>query len=157
VAQYLLSIFDQALIMYEQAIGMQTTVQVAQQLRVLEGRMTWLTYMVASFIGVKTVNDSRKNRDELIWDGRLSRCVFQLIQTADGRLNSALGMGICDSKLEIAILNYFKFFGKIYMCSIDSVDVFAVVVRDNSTNDKKNGSEKMLSVSILLSFLFHST
>ncbi|KAJ1421190.1 armadillo-type protein, partial [Ochromonadaceae sp. CCMP2298] len=43
VAQYLLSMFEQALTLYEQGISVPPSAQVMQQLAVLEGRMTWLT------------------------------------------------------------------------------------------------------------------
>jgi exportin-7 len=55
VAQYLLSVFEQALTSYDQGINLAAnlspTREVRQQLLILEGRMTWLTYMVASVIG----------------------------------------------------------------------------------------------------------
>ena len=115
VAQYLLTMFEQSLTMYEQGISMASTRQIITQIQVLEGRMTWLTYMVASVIDAQTTNDPRKGQNELMWDGRLSRCVFQLIQIIDFRLNSTSGQGKCDTKLEVAILNYFKSFKKIYL------------------------------------------
>jgi exportin-7 len=95
VAQYLLSLFEQSLTLYEQALSMRVgvtpsprfdnTPQMHQQCLVLEGRMTWLTYMVSSVIGAQTVPDPRKGQGDLIWDGRLSRCVFQLVQLLDFR------------------------------------------------------------------------
>ena len=115
VAQYLLTMFEQSLTMYEQGISMAATSQILTQIQVLEGRMTWLTYMVASVIDAQATNDPRKGQSELLWDGRLSRCVFQLIQIIDFRLNSTSGQGKCDTKLEVAILNYFKSFKKIYL------------------------------------------
>ena len=118
VAQYLLSLFEQALSVYDQLVNSNTTthtVQISQQLLVLEGRLTWLTHMVAAVIGAQTTSDPRKGQGDLIWDGRLSRCVFQLVQLVDFRLNHTNGQGKCDSKLEIAILNYFKSFKKVYM------------------------------------------
>lgn len=115
VAQYLLSMFEQALNLYEQGLSMAVTPQVHQQLEVLEGRMTWLTYMVAAVIDAQTASDPRKGQEELLWDGRLSRCVFQLVQVIDFRLNGTSGQGKCDSKLEVAILHYFKSFKKIYL------------------------------------------
>ncbi len=120
VAQYLLSMFEQALSMYEQGVAMTASPQMQSQLQVLEGRMTWLTYMVASVIDAQATNDPRKGQGELIWDGRLSRCVFKLIQIVDFRLNGTSGQAKCDSKLEVAILHYFKSFKKVYMYSIDS-------------------------------------
>eukprot|EP01034_Spumella_vulgaris_P021786 gene21786-27855_t len=168
VAQYLLSMFEQALTMYEQGINLPPTPQVAQQLQVLEGRMTWLTYMVASVIDAQTTNDPRKGQGELIWDGRLSRCVFQLIQIVDFRLNNTAGQGKCDSKLEVAILNYFKSFKKVYMYSIDSAGgivgstpslsmvpggspahpllSLALSYSGKAADDKEGGSTEILSV-----------
>lgn len=72
--------------------------------------------MVAAVIGAsQSQPDPHKGQTDLLWDGRLSRCVFQLIQLVDFRLNTTNGQGKCDNKLEIAILNYFKAFKKIYM------------------------------------------
>ena len=89
VAQYLLSLFEQSLTLYDQIQqpnpADSSSSQVRQQMCVLEGRMTWLTYMVAAVIGVQTVPDPRKGQGDLIWDGRLSRCVFQLSQLVDFR------------------------------------------------------------------------
>lgn len=89
VAQYLLSLFEQSLSLYDQIQqpnpADSSSSQVRQQMCVLEGRMTWLTYMVAAVIGVQTVPDPRKGQGDLIWDGRLSRCVFQLSQLVDFR------------------------------------------------------------------------
>jgi exportin-7 len=89
VAQYLLSQFEQYLSLYDQIqqpnAGNSLSPQLRQQMCVLEGRMTWLTYMVAAVIGVQTAPDPRKGQGDLLWDGRLSRCVFQLAQVVDFR------------------------------------------------------------------------
>lgn len=115
VAQYLLTMFEQCIGMYEQGLSMATTPQVQQRLEIVEGKMTWLVHMVSAVIDAQTSTDSRKGQAELVWDGRLSRCVFQLIQIVDFRLNGTSGQGKCDSKLELAILSYFKSFKKVYM------------------------------------------
>ena len=85
VAQYLLSHFEQALTLYDQIPLSSMTQQGRQQICVLEGRMTWLVYMVSSVIGAQAVSDPRKGQGDLMWDGRLSRCVFQLVQLVDFR------------------------------------------------------------------------
>ena len=89
VAQYLLVVFKQSLGSYEVNINMAITSSLTPQLRkqllILEGRMTWLTYMVASVIGAQTATDPRKGHGDLIWDGQLSRSVFQLVQLIDFR------------------------------------------------------------------------
>jgi exportin-7 len=115
VAQYLLSMFEQSLTHYEQGITLAATPQLRQRLLILEGRMTWLTYMVAAVIDAQATTDPHKGQAELLWDGRLSRCVFKLVQVVDFRLNGTSGQGKCDAKLEIAILNYFRAFKKVYM------------------------------------------
>jgi exportin-7 len=85
VAQYLLAVFEQTLSAYEQITKMSPTQQVVQKLLIHEGRMTWLTYMVASVIGAQSTSDPRKGQGDLLWDGQLSRCVFQLVQLVDFR------------------------------------------------------------------------
>eukprot|EP01041_Mallomonas_annulata_P002473 gene2473-4803_t len=123
VAQYLMTLFENALNHYEKSVqitGSGITSAIQHQLKLLEGRMTWLTYMVGAVIGAQATGDARKNKSEQIWDGQLSRCVFRLVQLLDYRLGSTGGQGKCDSKLEIGILNYFKSFKKVYM--MDSVN-----------------------------------
>lgn len=118
VAQYLLSMFETSLTHYEQGITLASSPQVRQKVMVLEGRMTWLVYMVAAVIDAQSASDPHKGQAELLWDGRLSRCVFKLIQTIDFRLNGTAGQGKCDTKLEIALLHYFKAFKKVYMLDV---------------------------------------
>jgi hypothetical protein len=88
-------------------------------LSVLEGRMTWLTYMVSAVIDAQTspahTSDPRKGNKEIIWDGRLCRCVFQLVTILDFRLNSTSGQGKADTKLEIALLMFFRSFKKTHL------------------------------------------
>lgn len=115
VAQYLFTTFEQALGLYEQGISMPASPQIAEQLEVLEGKMTWLTYMIGAIIDSQSNSDPRKSQAEMLWDGRLSRCVFQLIQVVDFRLTGTSGQGKCDEKLEIAILNFFKTFKKMFL------------------------------------------
>ena len=89
VAQYLLAVFEQSLKLYDVsiniAISQPITTQLKKQLLILEGRMTWLSYMVASVIGAQNSIESKKCQGDLVWDGRLSRCVFQLVQLLDFR------------------------------------------------------------------------
>jgi len=117
VAQSLINVFEQLLGQYMQGITMAQTPQVAMQLKVIEGRMTWLTYIVAAVIGAQS--DARKSTAELQWDGRLCKCVFILCKTINERLKTTGGAGKCDEKLEISILQFFKSFKKVYM--LDSV------------------------------------
>ena len=112
VAQHLLHLFDECMRLYVEALAQYNphNEQLMAHIRVLEGRMTWLTHMVAAVIGAQTPSDPRRTGSELELDGALSQRVFQLVQTLmanPGRL--------CDKKLEQAILNYFKSFKKVYM------------------------------------------
>lgn len=156
IAQYLLNNFEQALGLYHQYmiviynnpavntsilanlptnntilsnINSFTNAQIVNQVAILEGRMTWLTYMIAAVIdNAATGADIRKNYTELMWDGRLSRCVFQLMTVLEYKLSypaaNALHAPVCEQirynrNLEIAILHYFKAFKKMYL--LDSI------------------------------------
>jgi len=119
VAEYLIRSFEQALGMYEQTISAPPSQMMAKQSIILEGRMTWLMHISAAVIGWQSSPDPRKGQGELIWDGSLCRCAFRLVNIVDKRLASSNGQGKADSKLEIAILSFFKSFKKVYM--MDSV------------------------------------
>lgn len=51
---------------------------------------------------------------DIVWDGQLSRLVFQLIQIIDYRLGNSGGSEKCDEKLELAILCFFRSFKRSY-------------------------------------------
>eukprot|EP01039_Chlorochromonas_danica_P010658 gene10658-11818_t len=119
--------------------------QMIQQIQILEGRMTWLTHMVAAIIDSNanpSSTDLRKNQSELIWDGRLSRCIFTMIAIEEFKLlpylsssdggaggggggggGGGAGAGVSkvheeiqhNEKLELAILNYFRSYKKMYL------------------------------------------
>jgi exportin-7 len=110
VAQYLITLFEQVLSMYQSAGNLG-----GNQIIAMEGRLTWLTQMVGAVIGAQAAVDPRKNNDELLWDGRLCRCVYQLVQIVDFRMVSSGGKSKCDEKLEMAILTFFRSFKKCYM------------------------------------------
>ena len=63
VAQYLITLFEQALTMYQEitattaAQGIAAVPGSTTQIQILEGRLTWLTYMVGAIIGAQTVTD----------------------------------------------------------------------------------------------------
>jgi exportin-7 len=115
VAQFLLNMFEQALTLYEQGTSIKSNPQIARQLQVLEGRMAWLTFMISAIIDIQAANDPRKGQNELLWDGRLSKCVFKLIRIVDYRMTSTSGQAKCDVKLELAILNFIKAFKKTHL------------------------------------------
>lgn len=128
VAQSLLGVFESLLGQYMQGITMAQTPQVATQLQIIEGRMTWLIYIIAAVIGGQS--DPRKSSGELQWDGRLCKCVFILCRTINERLNTTAGAGKCDAKLEVAILQFFKAFKKVYM--LDNAGGSSVGITTNS-------------------------
>ena len=117
VAQMLINTFEALLGQYHQGIALAQTPQVAMQLKIVEGRLTWLTHIVAAVIGAQS--DARKSASELQWDGPLCKYVFSLCSTINQRLTDTGGQGKCDQKLELAILQFFKSFKKVYM--LDSV------------------------------------
>ena len=118
VAQHLISIFEQTLSQYNQTItlmGVQISSQMRQQAAILEGRLTWLVYMIGAVIGGAAVTDNRKNSNDLLWDGQLARYVFQLVNVLDTRLLNTSGEGKSDEKLELSVLHFFKSFKKTYI------------------------------------------
>lgn len=109
VADYILTLFQQTLTVYEQAL----TVNAVQPIAVLEGKAAWLTHMVAAVIGQQaSPTEAKKPGEDLMWDSRLCQCVFRLMQTVDFRMNQSGGSSKCDVKLEIAILTFIKSFKK---------------------------------------------
>jgi len=64
----LLTLFAQHLEQYDQALKMFTGPNpgLEMQLTNLEGRMTWLTHMVAAVIGAQTPSDARRTQSELV-------------------------------------------------------------------------------------------
>jgi exportin-7 len=114
VAQYLLTVFEQSVAQYEQSVRLTSVPSNQRTLKILEGTLTWLTYIVGAIIDAQANADARKPQTELLWDGRLSRCVFQVVQIVDFRLSGTQGQGKCDTKLEIALMTFFKAFKKVY-------------------------------------------
>lgn len=157
IAQYMVTNFEQALSLYQsylsvvygnsaliasahllsnlptnpsmlQNIHTLSVAQLVQQVMILEGRLTWLVYMVAAVIDSNANNtgDIRKNQSELMWDGRLSRCVFQLITMIDAKgTSNAAHRAVHEhiqhnEKLEVGLLNYFKAYKKMYLIDMGS-------------------------------------
>lgn len=129
VAKYLIDQFEQSLAMCKEKFDVYAqghSDDTYRMIKILEGRLTWLTYMVAAVIGNQTQSaDTRKNQTELLWDGRLSKQVFLLVQLLNYRLTID-SKANCDPKLEIAILNYFKSFKKAYV--LDNVSTGSSMV-----------------------------
>lgn len=88
---------------------------VAQQVTILEGQLTWLTYIVGSIVGGHSWSSSQVGNGEETLDASLSKRVLQLSQVIDYRLTQSNGAGKADSKLEVAMLYYFQNFRRVYM------------------------------------------
>jgi exportin-7 len=93
---------------------------------VVEGQLTWLTYIVGAIIGGQSWSSAQMEDGEEIIDASLSRRVLQLAQGIDYRLSSTNGLGKADPKLEISLLYYFQFFRRVYMFLCDQVGDFIV-------------------------------
>ena len=116
VSQYLATNFNEMLSPYEAITRMsaQERAANAQQVQVVLGKLTWLVYIVAAILGTVVVGDPHKSMNELLADGALCRCVFQLLDLS-GKHLSANGAEGGDSKLETALLQFLKAFKKSYM------------------------------------------
>lgn len=113
-AQFMAQEFERCLTHYKHYLDFQPSPDVQIELKILEGRMTWLVHMIAAVIGAQISSEPHK-RSEVELDGSLSKYVFILVQLLDYRLTQTSGAGKCDHKLEIAILSYFKSFKKTFM------------------------------------------
>ncbi|KAL3796830.1 hypothetical protein ACHAW5_002516 [Stephanodiscus triporus] len=88
---------------------------VAQQVAILEGQLTWLTYIIGSIVGGHSWSSSQVGNGEETLDASLSKRVLQLAQGIDYRLTNSNGVGKADPKLEVAMLYYFQNFRRVYM------------------------------------------
>lgn len=113
-AQYLKSAFDAYFSQYEQAISQGSGPGAHKQMEVLEGKLTWIVYMTGGVVSIQQ-SDMRGSKAELVWDGLLSKCMFQLLHAVERRMTMSNGQSKPDSKLETAILFYFQSFRKSYI------------------------------------------
>ena len=93
------------------------------QLRVaiIEGQLSWLTYIVGAIVGGHSWSSTQTASGEEAIDASLSRRILQLAQVMDYRLTSSNGMGRSDAKLEQAMLYYFQNFRRVYMFMWDQM------------------------------------
>ncbi|KAL9190238.1 hypothetical protein ACHAXT_007449 [Thalassiosira profunda] len=122
VATILVSKFDPLLKKYQELMGHLVSSStesapqdVQQQVAILEGQLTWLTYICGSIVGGHSWSSSRIGNGEETLDASLSKRVLQLAQGMDYRLTSSNGVGKADAKLEVAMLYYFQNFRRVYM------------------------------------------
>lgn len=128
VASFILAKFDPLLSQYQELIthlGTSSTSSANQDLQkrahILEGQLTWLTYIVGAIVGGHSWSSIAVGDGEETIDASLSRRALQLAQGIDYRLTSTNGIGRADPKLEIALLSYFQNFRRVYMFMWDQV------------------------------------
>ena len=104
-AQLLLSVFGASATAYAAALP-----STSSQLRLHEGRVTWLVFLVGAAIGGRVAFSSSEDHD--LADGDLICRVLQLMRLSDERL--AAGRGGCE-QLELAFIYFLAQFRKIYI------------------------------------------
>mmetsp|Transcript_15809 Transcript_15809/g.23277 ORF Transcript_15809/g.23277 Transcript_15809/m.23277 type:complete len:1121 (-) Transcript_15809:142-3504(-) len=128
VADFLLQKFDPLLNQYQELMGHMGTnstesapQDVQQRMAIIEGQLTWLTYMVGTIVGGHSWSSAHMGEGEETIDASLSRRALQLARGVDYRLTSSNGVGRADPKLELALLYYFHNFRRVYMFMWDQV------------------------------------
>ena len=109
----------------------------ARTIILLEGQMTWLTYLVGAIIGGHSWSASHMTTGEETIDASLSRRVLELSKVLDYRMTNSNGVGRSDPKLELAMLYYFQNFRKVYMFMWDQMSSIA---DNNNSDDMLEGS-----------------
>jgi exportin-7 len=128
VAQMILAKFDPLLAQYQDLMGRMGTnstssapADIQQQMAIIEGQMTWLTYMIGAIVGGHSWSSAHMGEGEETIDASLSRRTLQLAQGVDYRLTSSNGLGRSESQLELALLFYFQNFRRVYMFMWDQM------------------------------------
>jgi len=128
VANLLLQKFDPLLSAYREILGHlgsssteSAPTDVQNRVAILEGQLTWLTYMVGTIVGGHSWSSAHVGDGEETIDASLSRRALLLGQIIDHRLMSSTGAGRTDPKLELALLYYFQNFRRVYMFMWDQV------------------------------------
>jgi len=128
VANIILTKFDPLLSSYREMmahLGSSSTKnapsEVVHKVAVVEGQLTWLTYMVGTIVGGHSWSSAHMADGEETIDASLSRRALQLAQGVDFRLTQSNGVGRSDPKLELALLYYFQNFRRVYMFMWDQV------------------------------------
>ncbi|KAG7356446.1 Importin-beta N-terminal domain containing protein [Nitzschia inconspicua] len=128
VAQMILAKFDPLLDQYKNMISQlgngptsSAPADAQQSMLIVEGQLTWLTYMVGAIIGGHSWSSSHMGDGEETIDASLSRRALQLAQGIDFRLTSTNGIGRASAQLEQAVLFYFQNFRRVYMFMWDQM------------------------------------
>lgn len=138
VATMILNKFDPLLAQYRDLtarLGNNPTssapTDVQQTMAIIEGQLTWLTYMVGAIVGGHSWSSAHMGEGEEAIDASLSRRALQLAQGMDYRLTASNGAGRSDPQLEQAMLFYFQNFRRVYMFMWDQISGGSSPVGDN--------------------------
>ena len=128
VANMILAKFDPLLNQYRDLVnplGSNPTstapADVQHRIAIIEGQLTWLTYMVGAIVGGHSWSSAHMGDGEETIDASLSRRALQLAQGMDYRLTNSNGVGRADPMLEQALLFYFQNFRRVYMFMWDQM------------------------------------
>uniref|UniRef100_A0A6A7FXJ8 Exportin-7-A-like n=2 Tax=Hirondellea gigas TaxID=1518452 RepID=A0A6A7FXJ8_9CRUS len=109
----LLQLFEQTAQRYQDLISAKPSSQghpqAIQEMKILQGQLTWLVYIIGSVLGGRMVFNTTEEHDAM--DGELACRVLQLMNLTD----SCLLRGDGCERLEIATISFFDQFRKIYV------------------------------------------
>lgn len=111
---YICSLMDPLVAQYEEAAAIGAfTSQQQQQLAVLEGQLAWMVYIVGSVLKGRLSSSSAESQESI--DGDLASRVFKLLQLMDGGGHATRYGEATRQRLDIAVLNFFQSFRKVYI------------------------------------------
>ena len=84
------------------------------ELVIKEGQLTWLVYIIGSVIGGRMSYSLGNTEEHDMYDGELVVRVLQLMTFINNHLEQSNGHSCCE-KLDLAILNFFEQFRKIFV------------------------------------------
>lgn len=120
VAQYLISFLDPILRAYEEKVLKNSTShpppsqEVARQIEVLDGQLTWVVYMVGAIIGGHSTTELHGSEGQESIDANLASRCMMLAQGLNMRVQQTGGAGRPSHRLELAVLYFFSSFRRMY-------------------------------------------
>lgn len=121
VANKIINKFDSLLNQYRQLMSLNPSSDISKQKAIIEGQLTWLTYMIGAIVGGHSWSSAHLEEGDEAIDASLSRRALQLAQALDYQLASSNGAARYDSKLEQSLLFYCQNFRRVYMFMWDQV------------------------------------
>ncbi|XP_044003499.1 exportin-7 isoform X1 [Aphidius gifuensis] len=137
----LVQLFDQYARQYQELLSQTATSTQQIKIKIQEGQLTWLVYIIGSAVGGRVSFTSNEEHDAM--DGELVCRILQLMNLTD----SGLSQGGCE-KLELAMLSFFEQFRKIYVGDTNSIQKNSKVYRRLSEVLGLNDEAMVLSVFI---------